>query len=315
MPAAGCPPPGVAAGLDGGTPQWTSHRRAAVPVSGHEVGRGSEGWVVVVAVCAGSVVSARSVPVSWSIRTVCGGGVERRCGARPWWSRQRVTGLRFWPGGAVPRCSRRYSSSVWGPSGMSGAGPAGAGGAWCCWVRVLRGRWRGGRVSVRMRVCRASTGAVVRVSPGGVGPGGGAVGGRGCTCQPGRCLMRWWRRHRQSRLSSRVGPFGQGRTWSRSQKTAATVQPGKRQRRSRARIRRAIRAEGRYRSAPARPPRAGTRRRAHGTVGRGPAVGSRSPLRRRVVHGAAPGSAWSARWAAVGGAAGADGERRRAGHR
>ena len=43
-----------------------------------------------------------------------------------------------------------------------------------------------------------------------------------------------------------VGPCGQGLTWSRSQKTAATVQPGKRQRRSRVLIRVAIGFEGRY---------------------------------------------------------------------
>ena len=58
--------------------------------------------------------------------------------------------------------------------------------------------------------------------------------------------MRWWRRHRLSRLVSWVGPWGQGLTWSMSQKTAEMVQPGKRQRRSRVLIRVAIRRVGRY---------------------------------------------------------------------
>ena len=53
--------------------------------------------------------------------------------------------------------------------------------------------------------------------------------------QPGRCLMRWCRRHRVSRLRAAVRPVGQGRTWSRSQNRAAMEQPGKRQRPSRAR--------------------------------------------------------------------------------
>ena len=43
-----------------------------------------------------------------------------------------------------------------------------------------------------------------------------------------------------------VGPWGQGVTWSMSQKTAEMVQPGKRQRRSRVLIRVAIRFVGRY---------------------------------------------------------------------
>ena len=80
---------------------------------------------------------------------------------------------------------------------------------------------------------------------GGVGPGGGAVGGAGATRQPRRCLTRWCRRHRQIRLAAVVGPLGQGRTWSRSQKRASTWQPGKRQRPSRCRTSAASAAGGR----------------------------------------------------------------------
>ena len=141
-----------------------------------------------------------------------------------------------------------------------------------CWwrrvaspVRAVCCAHRSGRA-----VRRASTGWVVRIRPVGsvqvAMPSAARV-----TVQPGRCLTRWWRRHRQSRLSSRVCPCGQGRTWSRSQNTAATWQPGNRQRRSRARTRLAIRFGGRYRSAPN--PR---RRRRPPTASRGPLAWRRS---------------------------------------
>lgn len=48
------------------------------------------------------------------------------------------------------------------------------------------------------------------------------------TDQSGVCLRRWCRRQTQMRFSAAVGPFGQGRTWSRSQNRADTRQPGKR---------------------------------------------------------------------------------------
>ena len=63
--------------------------------------------------------------------------------------------------------------------------------------------------------------------------------------QPGAWwLSRWWWRHRQHRLSALVAPAGQGRLWSRSQRIAAARQPGKRQRRSRARTNRCSGAAG-----------------------------------------------------------------------
>ena len=63
--------------------------------------------------------------------------------------------------------------------------------------------------------------------------------------QPGAWwLSRWWWRHRQHRLSALVAPAGQGVLWSRSQRIAAARQPGKRQRRSRARTNRSQRVAG-----------------------------------------------------------------------
>ena len=60
---------------------------------------------------------------------------------------------------------------------------------------------------------RASTGWVVRVRP--VGSVQVAVpSGARATRQPGRCLTRWWRRHRVTGRCRVVGPVGQGRTWS-----------------------------------------------------------------------------------------------------
>ena len=158
-----------------------------------------------------------------------------RC--RPWWSRQRVTGVGLAAGaglpgaglrtgGAVPWCSRWYSSSLWGPSGMR--------------VRARLVRWRwccgGRRVSGRGSV---RTGGVGRRrgggagSPGGVGPGGDAVGGEGdlpagalfdavvSSAQAEQVVRRWWvrwarvgrgrgrrrRRRRCSRGSGSVGPW------------------------------------------------------------------------------------------------------------
>ena len=82
--------------------------------------------------------------------------------------------------------------------------------------------------------------------PGGVGPGRDAVGGQRhlpagslfdpvvAPAQADQVGDAWWAR------PARVC------TWSRSQNTAATVQPGKRQRRSRVLIRSASRFEGRY---------------------------------------------------------------------
>ena len=69
--------------------------------------------------------------------------------------------------------------------------------------------------------------------------------GRAVTVQPGRCLMRWCRRHRQMRLLGWVGPAGQGLTWSRSQDRAVTEHPGKRQPPSRALTKSIIQAGGR----------------------------------------------------------------------
>ncbi len=57
------------------------------------------------------------------------------------------------------------------------------------------------------------------------------------TLHPGRCLIRWCRRHRHIRFAAVVGPVGHGRTWSRSQNLAATEQPGNRHRPSRVRTR------------------------------------------------------------------------------
>jgi len=60
------------------------------------------------------------------------------------------------------------------------------------------------------------------------------------TCQPGVCLRRWCRRHRAIRFAGLVGPSGHGITWSRSQKRELIAQPGKRHRRSRNRMSRAM---------------------------------------------------------------------------
>ena len=87
--------------------------------------------------------------------------------------------------------------------------------------------------AVRTSDFRASSGVVVRSRPVGSVQVVVASGAR-WTRQPGGCLMRWWRRHRVSRLPAAVGPVGQGLTWSRSQNRAAIEQPGKRQRPSRA---------------------------------------------------------------------------------
>ncbi len=197
----------------------------------------------------------------------------------PWSSRQTVTGVRvrWWAGGRVPWCSRWNSSSLCGPSGMS--------------VRatLVLGSVSGvpRELPVSTAVRRASTGWVVRVRPVGSVQVATASAVR-MTVQPGRCLIRWWRRHRQSRLSSWVCPCGQGLTWSRSQNTAATWQPGNRQRRSRARIRLAIRFGGRYRSAPtpaAAAHRPATSRPAPCLVGRTPiGLASASSPRRRVLR-------------------------------
>lgn len=42
-------------------------------------------------------------------------------------------------------------------------------------------------------------------------------------------MSRWCRRHNAMRLFGVVGPWGQGVTWSRSQKVVEMAQPGKRQ--------------------------------------------------------------------------------------
>ena len=145
-----------------------------------------------------------------------GGPVGVRCGVR---------------GGTRARCAARR------------AGRCGPGWCWSRRLPVVVGR-RAGRRRGRTLVCRASAGWVVRTRPvGSVQVATPSV--VSTTFQPGRCLTRWWRRHTVSRLVSRVGPWGQGRTWSRSQKMAAMVQPGKRQRRSRALIRSAVRLDGR----------------------------------------------------------------------
>src|SRR5215212_6283045 len=47
-------------------------------------------------------------------------------------------------------------------------------------------------------------------------------------CQA-KVLPRWWRRHSGSRLCAEVFPFGHGWWWSRSQRSAGTVQEGNRQ--------------------------------------------------------------------------------------
>ena len=163
----------------------------------------------------------------------------------PWSSRQEESVGTVESAGSGGRCGGEVFEAELelgvGPIGDVGARPAGA---------DLRGRliWPGG--------WRGQDGGVQCVD--GVGGADSPVGSvqvatpsePRVTCQPRRCLTRWWRRHRHIRLSSLVRPAGHGRTWSRSQNTAATVQPGNRQRRSLARIRFAIRADGRYGSPP-----------------------------------------------------------------
>lgn len=101
------------------------------------------------------------------------------------------------------------------------------------------------RSAGRTTACSRSRGHVVRTRP--VGSVHTArASGCSRTVQPGRCLMRWCRRHRQMRFAGPVGPVGQGRTWSRSQNLAATEHPGNRHRPSRARTSAPRRRPGRY---------------------------------------------------------------------
>ncbi len=102
-----------------------------------------------------------------------------------------------------------------GSVGEHGAGPAGAGrcrSGWrpgpalrcyCCAVSGARS------TSGRTLVCRALAGWVVRTRPVGsvqvATPSGARV-----TVQRRRCLIRWWRRHRLSRLVSSGGSVGPG---------------------------------------------------------------------------------------------------------
>jgi hypothetical protein len=153
--------------------------------------------------------------------TATGGASSATCRV-PWSSRQEALGGYPWGRLEVAvvgaaRCSRRNSSSVWGPSGTTvrarlvlGGGIDSSGGG-------------GGRV--KTVPCSASTGWVVRTLPVGsvqvAMPSGVRV-----TCQPRRCLTRWCLRHRQSRLSWVVRPACHGRTWSRSQNTARRCSRG-----------------------------------------------------------------------------------------
>ena len=124
-----------------------------------------------------------------------------------------------------------------GSVGEHGAGPAGA---------VGRCRLRGARsTSGRTLVCRALAGWVVRTRP--VGSVQVAMPSGVRVRLPAQSLFDPVVAPAQAeQVGVWVGPWGQGVTWSMSQKTAEMVQPGKRQRRSRVLIRVAIRFVGRY---------------------------------------------------------------------
>ena len=118
-----------------------------------------------------------------------------------------------WGGAVVFEEELELAVRAVGDDGAGSAGAAGRRGGRRRRCRCGAGRAGAGAVPVRMVVRRASTGWVVRVRPVGSVQVATASVVR-VTCQPGRCLTRWWRRHRQSRLSSRVRPaarVGRGR--------------------------------------------------------------------------------------------------------
>ena len=95
----------------------------------------------------------------------------------PWSSRHTVTGVRVggWPGGAAPWCSRRNSSSLCGPSGMTVRARL----VLLVAVAAVAPPAPVVPVPVRMVVRRASTGWVVRVRPVGSVQVATRVGGEG----------------------------------------------------------------------------------------------------------------------------------------
>ncbi len=70
--------------------------------------------------------------------------------------------------------------------------------------------------------------------------------GWACGVQPQNVLIRWCRRHSGARLPGWVAPAGHGMRWSRSQRCAGRLQPGKLQVMARIRTNAVSAVEGRY---------------------------------------------------------------------